>query len=89
MPAVATVSGQGNTISIAGAGGTVTVPLPVVPSIWELKPTSIETQDLGPDQQREIVTYRGRRQATTKSGFPVTEHIEVIQIRQLKLVPRG
>jgi hypothetical protein len=64
--------------------------------VWELKPVSIERQDQGPDQQREIVTYKGSRgikpplaMHVPGDGNEVTEHIEIRQVRELKLVPRG
>jgi hypothetical protein len=89
-PIVWSVSASGDSVTgINAVGGSMTIPHPAVPSVWELKPTSIEQQDLGPDGMREVVTYRGRRQATSKGGIPVTEHIEVIQVRELKLVARG
>jgi hypothetical protein len=72
-------------------------PLPHASFVWELKPVSIEQQDLGPDQQREIVTYKGSRGIKSSSapihvagdGNLCTEHIEIRQVRELKLVPRG
>jgi hypothetical protein len=63
---------------------------------WELKPINIDRQDLGPDQQREIVTYKGSRGIKPPlamhcpgDGNLATEHIEIHQVRELKLVPRG
>jgi hypothetical protein len=71
-------------------------PLPHASFVWELKPVSIEQQDLGPDQQREIVTYKGSRGIKPPlamhcpgDGNLATEHIEIRQVRELKLVPRG
>jgi hypothetical protein len=61
----------------------------------ELKPVSIEQQDQGPDQQLEIVTYKGSRGIKPPVAMHVpgdgnwaTEHIEIRQVRELKLVPR-
>jgi hypothetical protein len=66
------------------------------PVVWELKPVSIERQDLGPDQQREIVTYKASRGVKPPvvlhilgDGNLSTIHIEIRQVRELKLVPRG
>jgi hypothetical protein len=66
------------------------------PFVWELKPASIERQDLGPDQQRETVTYKGSRGVKGPAawhilgdGYFTIEHIEIRQVRELKLVPRG
>jgi hypothetical protein len=71
-------------------------PLPHVSFVCESKPVSIEQQDLGPDQQREIVTYKRSRGVGFNPQFHVagdgnwyTEHIEIRQVRELKLVPRG
>ena len=71
-------------------------PIPHLSFVWELKPVSTERQDLGPDQQREIVTYKGSRGLKPSPGLYVagdgnlvTEHIEIRQVRELKLVPRG
>lgn len=80
-----------NTITVTGVVSG-TAPWVSTTSKWELKPSKIERQDLGPDEQREVVTYKARR--TTNVPFwlrdqSATEHIEVIQVRQLKLVPRG
>ncbi len=61
-------------------------PVPHPTFVWELKPVSIEQQDLGPDQQREIVTYKGSRgikppvaMHVPGDGNEVTEHIEIRQ----------
>jgi len=72
----------------------IRVPHPLV--VWELKPVSIERQDLGPDQQREIVTYKASRGVKAPAAWHVPGdgnlsimHIEIRQVRELKLVPRG
>jgi hypothetical protein len=74
-----------------------TIPVAHLSFEYELKPVSIEQQDLGPDQQREIVTYRGSRGINpgfggwkvAGDGYWWTEYIEIRQVRELKLVPRG
>ena len=55
--------------------------------VYKVKPVSVEQQDLGPDQQREIVTYKVSEVSGRTSD--TTLHIEIRQVRELKLVPRG
>jgi hypothetical protein len=92
------VSADGSTQTyFPNIGPTFTRHNPHPPFVWELKPVSIEQQDLGPDQQREIVTYKGSRgikppvagETVAGGGDYATEHIEIRQVRELKLVPRG
>jgi hypothetical protein len=93
-----TASADGNTQTLYPNGRpTVTIRRPYTPVVeWELKPVSIERQDLGPDQQREVVTYKGSRAIKAPAGWHIagdgnlaTMHIEIRQVRELKLVPRG
>ena len=92
------VSADGSTQTyFPNIGPTITRHNSHPPFVWELKPVSIERQDLGPDQQREIVTYKGSRgikppvaiETVAGGGDYKTEHIEIRQVRELKLVPRG
>jgi hypothetical protein len=92
------VSADGSTQTyFPNIGPTITRHNPHPPFVWELKPVSIERQDLSPDQQREIVTYKGSRgikppvaiETVAGGGDYKTEHIEIRQVRELKLVPRG
>lgn len=88
-----TVSADGETLTIKSDDGTVSLPHKYLTTEWTLQPASIEQQEQGPDMIREVTTYKARRQGTLNewgSGpLPVVERIEVKQIRQLKLVPRG
>lgn len=85
------------TVTISNEAGTTTLPLEMWKSNWELKPASSEQTEVSPEVMVETTIYRGRR-ATHLSpldpgGFspplPVVEEIELKQVRQLNLVPRG
>ncbi len=93
-----TASADGHTEQYFPIGWPASQPIPTShpPVEWELKPVSIERQDLGPDQQREIVTYKASRGVKAPAAWHVpgdgnwtTMHIEIRQVRELKLVPRG
>jgi hypothetical protein len=93
-----TVSADGHTQTYFPVGRPTSPPIPNPhpPFVWGLKPVSIERQDLGPDQQREIVTYKGSRGVKGPAAWHIlgdgnwaTEHIEIRQVPELKLVPRG
>jgi hypothetical protein len=92
-----TASADGNTQTHYPSGRpTTTIKRRHPPDVWELKPVNIERQDLGPDQQREIVTYKASRGIKGPAGWRIAGdgnlsimYIEVRQIRELKLVPRG
>ena len=61
-------------------------------SQWKLTPTRVMVEETGPDELQERVTYEGSRETPLEplSGQAKgTERIEVKQVRQLKLVPRG
>ena len=85
------------TITISNQAGATTLPLEMWKSTWELKPESIEQTEVSPDVIVETVIYRGRQAARLSpldpGGFspplPVIEEIELRQVRQLNLVPRG
>jgi hypothetical protein len=89
---------EGTSLTYFPVGRPTTRPMPIRhrPLVWELKPVSIERQDLGPDQQREIVTYKASRGVTPPVVWQIlgggnlsTMQIEIRQVRELKLVPRG
>lgn len=90
-----TLSGDGSTLSVStsgnvpGAWGTHTLPVTYDGKPWTLAPASIEQQEIVPEVVREIVTYRAQRQGTYGGAVPVTERIEIKQVRYLKLIPRG
>jgi hypothetical protein len=73
-----------------GAG---TVPVRYCQSKWSLKPARTTREEISADEIRETTTYEGSRQSeipTVASGkYKVTERIEVKQVRNLGLVPRG
>ncbi|MGI8978636.1 MAG: hypothetical protein ACR2FY_05390 [Pirellulaceae bacterium] len=73
------------------SGGSVTGVPQVTQSSWTLAPESIEREDAGTDIEKERVTYRKTRPAAGDPGrgVPLFEEIEIIQVRYVKLVPRG
>ena len=61
-------------------------------SNWSLTPVSRELEQLGPDVERETITYRSGRASTIDASpqpIPVNEQIEVIQVRYGEIVPRA
>ena len=93
----AQMSEDGTQITLANEAGTRTLKFDLWKSDWELTPTSIEEREISEDVIEERTIYRGRREVRLTpldpGGFspalPVTEEIELKQIRQLKLIPRG
>ena len=91
------MSEDGTQITLSNEAGTQTLPFELWKSNWELKPISIEQREVSPDVIVETATYSGRRGTRVSpldpGGFspplPVTEEIELKQVRQLELVPRG
>lgn len=90
-----TVSDDGGTLTIRGTTNvspsvqTYSAPVSYEGKPWELAPASIEEREIAPDVIREEATYRAQRQGTYAGTVPVTERIEIKQIRYLKLIPRG
>lgn len=91
------MSEDGTQITLSNEAGTGTFAFDLWKSEWELKPTAIEQREVGEDVIEERATYRGRRTIRLSpmdpGGFspplPVIEEIELKQVRQLNLVPRG
>jgi hypothetical protein len=90
-------SQDGSKLTITNEAGTGTFTFEPWKSTWELKPERIEQVEISPDEMIETATYRGRRSVRLTpldpKGFspplPVSEEIELKQVRPLKLVPRG
>jgi hypothetical protein len=90
-------SDDGTSVTLTNEAGTRTLPIQMWKSTWELKAENIEQTEVSPDCLVETATYRARQ--TTRltpldpGGFspplPVIEEIELKQVRQLNLVPRG
>jgi hypothetical protein len=89
------VSGDGSSISISTSGNlpgdyrTYTLPIKYQGAPWTLSPTSIEQHEISADVIREVAKYRAQRQGTYAGAVPVIERLEIKQVRNLELVPRG
>lgn len=91
------MSADGTQLTLSNEAGTGTFAFDLWKSEWELKPSSLEKREVSSDVIVETATYEGRRNTRLApldpGGFspplPVTEEIELKQVRQLKLVPRG
>lgn len=88
------VDAVGEQMTVTGVGGPPTqTPMVYWQAKWSLKAARIVREEIGPDQIRETTTYEGTRQAEiatqTSGSHKVTERIEVKQVRNLNLVPRG
>ena len=73
---VAAADGSGETDFAVGRPA-VTLHPPHGPFVWELKPVSIEQQDLGPDQQREIVIYKASRRGGLVPPASMSREMEI------------
>jgi hypothetical protein len=97
-------SGTQTGIGVASADGSqltnypggITVPNPAWAIDWkELKPTSVNDEELGPEIIRRTTTYQTTRQTRIPPEInglftpPITEVLEVKHVRYLNLVPRG
>lgn len=90
-------SQDGSKLTITNDAGTGIFAFEPWKSIWELKPERIEQVEISPDEVMETATYRGRRSVRLTpldpKGFspplPVSEEIELKQMRPLRLVARG
>jgi hypothetical protein len=90
-PFVTTLSADGNQWTTSG----YTRGAPYTNSLWELTPASVELEEIARDTIRETTTFRASRQTTLTDfmapgiSVPVTERIEIKQVRYPRLVPRG
>jgi hypothetical protein len=84
-------------VTITNEAGTGTFPFKMWESAWELSSPVITEVEQGPDIVTQTAAYRSRRESKLSpldpGGFspplPVVEEIELIQKREMKLVPRG
>ena len=87
------VDSAGEQMTVTGVGGPpTTIPVTYWQAKWSLKPARIVREEISPDEVRETTTYEGSREAenaTSLGKYKVTERIEIKQVRNLNLVPRG
>jgi len=87
------VDAAGEQMTVTGVWGPpTTLPVTYWQAKWKLKPARIVREEISPDEIRETTTYEGSRPAeipTNIGKYKVTERIEVKQVRNLGLVPRG
>jgi hypothetical protein len=87
------VDAAGEQMTVSGVNAPpTTLPVTYLNAKWELKPASTIREEISPGQIRETITYKESRQTELPSmvgKYKVTERIEVKQMRNLGLVPRG